>query len=66
MRRRGRYREGSIERYQMYAQSELYPELFKNYTFCNLSYISNYLIKRLKQFKENIKIKDIIKKMPKK
>ena len=54
--------EDTIERYQMYAQSELYPELFKNYTFCNLSYISNYHIKRLKRFKENIKIKDIIEK----
>ena len=54
--------EDTIERYQMYAQSELYPEFFKNYTFCNLSYISNYHIKRLKRFKENIKIKDIIEK----
>ena len=54
--------EDTIERYQMYAQSDLYPELFKNYTFCNLSYISNYHIKRLKRFKENIKIKDIIEK----
>ena len=58
--------EDTIERYQMYAQSELYPELFKNYTFCNLSYISNYHIKRLKRFKENIKIKDIIEKNVKK
>jgi len=54
--------EDTIERYQMYAQSELYPDIFKNYTFCNLSYISNYHIKRLKRFKENIKIKDIIEK----
>ena len=54
--------EETIERYQVYAQSDLYPDAFKNYTFCNLSYISNYHIKRLKRFKENnIKIKDIIK-----
>ena len=52
--------EETIERYQIYAQSELFPDVFKNYTFCNLSYISNYHIKRLKRFKENnIKIKDI-------
>ena len=54
--------EDTIERYQMYAQSELFPEVFKNYTFCNLSYLSNYHIKKLKRFKENIKIKDIIEK----
>ena len=53
--------EETIERYQIYAQSDLYPDVFKNYTFCNLSYISNYHIKRLKRFKENnIKIKDIV------
>ena len=53
--------EETIERYQIYAQSELYPDVFKNYTFCNLSYISNYHIKRLKKFKENnVKIKDIV------
>ena len=53
--------EETIERYQIYAQSDLYPDVFKNYTFCNLSYISNYHIKRLKKFKENyIKIKDIV------
>ena len=52
--------EETIERYQIYAQSELFSDVFKNYTFCNLSYISNYHIKRLKRFKENnIKIKDI-------
>ena len=54
--------EETIERYQIYAQSELFPEVFKNYTFCNLSYISNYHIKRLKRFKENKKIKDIVEK----
>ena len=53
--------EETIERYQIYAQSDLFPDVFKNYTFCNLSYISNYHIKRLKRFKENNrKIKDII------
>ncbi len=53
--------EETIERYQIYAQSDLYPDVFKNYTFCNLSYISNYHIKRLKKFKENnINIKDIV------
>jgi serine/threonine protein kinase len=53
--------EETIERYQIYAQSDLYPDVFKNYTFCNLSYISNYHIKRLKKFKENyVKIKDIV------
>ena len=55
--------EETIERYQIYAQNDLYPDVFKNYTFCNLSYISNYHIKRLKRFKEsNINIKDIIEK----
>ena len=43
--------EETIERYQLYAQNGMYPEAFKNYTFCNLSYISNYHIKRLKRFK---------------
>ena len=53
--------EETVERYQIYAQSDLYPDVFKNYTYCNLSYISNYHIKRLKRFKENHrKIKDII------
>ena len=53
--------EETIERYQIYSQSDLYPDVFKNYTFCNLSYISNYHIKRLKRFKEkNINIKDIV------
>ena len=55
--------EETIERYQSYAQNELYPDYFKNYTFCNLSYISNYHIKRLKRFKEsNINIRDIVEK----
>jgi serine/threonine protein kinase len=55
--------EETIERYQIYAQNELYPDVFKNYTFCNLSYISNYHIKRLKRFKEsNINIRDIVEK----
>jgi hypothetical protein len=55
--------EETIERYQVYAQNELYPDVFKNYTFCNLSYISNYHIKRLKRFKENnINIRDIVEK----
>ena len=55
--------EETIERYQEFAQSELYPDIFKNYTFCNLSYISNYHIKRLKRFKENnINIRDIVEK----
>jgi serine/threonine protein kinase len=53
--------EETVERYQIYAQSDLYPEVFNNYTYCNLSYISNYHIKRLKRFKENNrKIKDIV------
>ena len=53
--------EETIERYQIYAQSDLFPDVFKNYTFCNLSYISNYHIKKLKKFKENNrKIKDIV------
>ena len=55
--------EETIERYQSYAQNEFYPDYFKNYTFCNLSYISNYHIKRLKRFKENnINIRDIVEK----
>ena len=55
--------EETIERYQSFSQSELYPDIFKNYTFCNLSYISNYHIKRLKRFKENnINIRDIVEK----
>ena len=55
--------EETIERYQLYAQNEFYPDFFKNYTFCNLSYISNYHIKRLKRFKEsNINIRDIVEK----
>ena len=59
--------EETIERYQIYAQSDLYPEVFKNYTYCNLSYISNYHIKRLKRFKENNrKIKDIVEQNVKK
>ena len=53
--------EETVERYQAYMQSDLYPDVFKNYTYCNLSYISNYHIKKLKKFKENNrKIKDII------
>ena len=53
--------EETVERYQIYVQSDLYPDVFKNYTYCNLSYISNYHIKKLKKFKENNrKIKDII------
>ena len=59
--------EETVERYQIYAQSDLYPEVFKNYTYCNLSYISNYHIKRLKRFKENNrKIKDIVEQNVKK
>ena len=59
--------EETVERYKIYAQSDLYPEVFKNYTYCNLSYISNYHIKRLKRFKENNKkIKDIIEQNVKK
>ena len=55
--------EETIERYQSYAQSDFYSDYFKNYTFCNLSYISNYHIKRLKRFKENnINIRDIVEK----
>ena len=53
--------EETIERYQIYAQSDLFPDVFKNYTYCNLSYISNYHIKKLKKFKENNrKIKDVV------
>ena len=53
--------EETIERYQLYAQSDLFPDVFKNYTYCNLSYISNYHIKKLKKFKENNrKIKDVV------
>ena len=59
--------EETVERYQIYAQSDLYPEVFNNYTYCNLSYISNYHIKRLKRFKENNrKIKDIVEQNVKK
>ena len=54
--------EDTLERYQIYAQSDMFPDVFVNYTFCNLSYISNYHIKRLKKFKEsNVDIKEIIK-----
>ena len=53
--------EETVGRYQLYVQSDLYPDVFKNYTYCNLSYISNYHIKKLKKFKENNrKIKDIV------
>jgi len=59
--------EETVERYQIYAQSDLYPDVFKNYTYCNLSYISNYNIKRLKRFKENNRIiKDIVEQNVKK
>ena len=59
--------EETVERYQIYAQSDLYPDVFKNYTYCNLSYISNYHIKRLKRFKENNRIiKDIVEQNVKK
>ena len=55
--------EETIERYQAYAQHGDFVDIFKNYTFCNLSYISNYHIKRLKRFKEsNINIRDIVDK----
>ena len=55
--------EETIERYQLYASSGNFADVFKNYTFCNLSYISNYHIKRLKRFKENnINIRNIVEK----
>ena len=45
--------EETIERYELYFQSELYLDVFKNYTFVNMNYIKKYSKKR-KQQKTNI------------
>ena len=34
--------EETIERYELYFQSELYGDVFKNYTFVNMNYVKNY------------------------
>ena len=34
--------EETVERYELYFQSELYPDVFKNYTFVNLNYVNKY------------------------
>jgi len=41
--------EETIERYELYFQSELYADVFKNYTFVNLNYINKYNKKRRQQ-----------------
>ena len=41
--------EETIERYELYFQSELYPDVFKNYTFVNLNYLNRYNKKRRQQ-----------------
>ena len=44
--------EETIERYELYYQSELYGDVFKNYTFINMNYIKKYS-KNKKQQKLN-------------
>ena len=41
--------EETIERYELYFQSELYLDVFKNYTFVNMNYIKKYSKKRKQQ-----------------
>ena len=38
--------ETTIERYELYFQSELYGDVFKNYTFINMDYVNKYSKKR--------------------
>ena len=38
--------ETTIERYDLYYQSELYGDVFKNYTFVNMGYVKKYSRKR--------------------
>ena len=41
--------EETLERYELYFQSELYEDVFKNYTFVNMNYIEKYNKKRNQQ-----------------
>ena len=41
--------EETIERYELYFQSELYADVFKNYTFVNLNYVNRFNKKRRQQ-----------------
>ena len=41
--------EETIERYELYFQSELYGDVFKNYTFINMNYVKKYNKKRNQQ-----------------
>ena len=41
--------EETIERYELYFQSELYGDVFKNYTFVNMDYVNKYNKKRNQQ-----------------
>ena len=52
--------EETIERYQMYSKSNLFADVFKNYTYCNLSHISNYHMNKMKKYQNNKSIKDIV------
>ena len=45
--------EETIERYELYFQSELYGDVFKNYTFINMNYVEKYSKKRKAQ-KNNV------------
>ena len=38
--------EETLERYELYFQSELYEDVFKNYTFINMNYVDKYNKKR--------------------
>ena len=51
--------EETIERYELYFQSELYGDVFKNYTFINMNYVEKYSKKR-KQQKTNILLNNAI------
>ena len=41
--------EETIERYELYFQSELYGDVFKNYTFVNINYVNKYSKRRRQQ-----------------
>ena len=41
--------EETMERYELYLQSELYEDVFKNYTFVNMNYVKKYYKKRKQQ-----------------
>ena len=41
--------EETIERYELYFQSELYADVFKNYTFVNFNYVNRFNKKRRQQ-----------------